>query len=157
MSELEPALDELPQRWLEAGHLNLSEIEAFAEALALDEAALQRLGDQLAERAIEVVDDTSKEEARAPAYANGALGAGTADSLEIDAQRGSDLVTVADECPRDPRPARTAQAHGHRCGRAQRPPPTLLLRPTDEDDQHFPAHRQPGSSARHAGADMSAG
>lgn len=86
MSELEPALDELPQRWLEAGHLNLSEIEAFAEAFALDEAALQRLGDQLAERAIEVVDDTSKEEARAPAYANGALGAGTADSLPARAR-----------------------------------------------------------------------
>ncbi|HEY8777779.1 MAG TPA: sigma-70 family RNA polymerase sigma factor [Gaiellaceae bacterium] len=99
MSELEPALDELLQRGLEAGRLNLSEIEAFVEELALDEAALQRLGDHLAERAIEVVDDTSREETRAPAYANGELAAATADSLQLflNELRRYPLLTAAEE------------------------------------------------------------
>jgi RNA polymerase primary sigma factor len=92
-------LDDLFHRGEEDGRLLLSEVEAEAEALGLDDAALAEFYEELDFHGVELVDDTGRRSVAGPSYANGDLAHATADTLQLflrDVGR-YPLLTAAEE------------------------------------------------------------
>ena len=91
-------VDILLRRGKEHGALALSELDELAQELELDAEAIEDLYERLAERGIEVRDD-SGHAARATTYANGTLTTATTDALQLfmNEMRKYPLLTAREE------------------------------------------------------------
>jgi RNA polymerase primary sigma factor len=82
-SSFRTALARLTERGQEAGCVDLSEVNALAESLGLDEADMDVLHEQLGQQGIEVLDDCARDGAGEGTYLNDGLASSTTDALRL--------------------------------------------------------------------------
>jgi RNA polymerase primary sigma factor len=82
-TSFQTALTRLTERGEEAGCIELSELNALAKSLGLDESDVDVLHDRLGQQGIEVLDDCARDGAGEGTYVNDGLASSTTDALRL--------------------------------------------------------------------------